>query len=115
MRSNETERPLVEEALRAIAAYKAASGDEKRTAKSDMDDATARFVAHLTSHGVKGNQEEYVRKLTGEGFDTPELFDSLSLEELENDFGFKRGHLRAVEAHRTAHQAVTQPPTAQGP
>eukprot|EP01043_Picozoa_sp_COSAG02_P039048 COSAG02_NODE_3055_length_7457_cov_4.988312_5_plen_401_part_00 len=91
------------------------SGPSTTVFAEPVDDATARFVAHLTSHGVKGNQEEYVRKLIDEGFDTPELFDSLSLEELENDFGFKRGHLRAVEAHRTAHQAVSQQPTAQGP
>lgn len=73
------------------------------------DDATPLLVAHLTEHGVKGNQEEYIRALVDDGFDTPELFDSLSLEELEKNYGFKRGHLRAVEAHRRATQ-VTQGP-----
>jgi hypothetical protein len=72
------------------------------------DDPTTLFIAHLTEQGVKGNQEAYVTTLMEEGFDTPELFDSLSLEELENDFGFKRGHLRAVEAYRkeNANQVV---------
>lgn len=70
----------------------------------------AALVAHLTANGVNGGQEEYVEKLINEGFDTPQLFDSLSLEELQSDFGFKRGHLRAVEAWRNGpDQQVASP------
>ena len=48
---------------------------------------------------------EYIQQLQEEGFDTPALFDTLTLEELANDFGFKRGHLRAVENWRAGKQA----------
>ena len=85
---------------------------------------------HLGEMGVVA--EPYVHKLQEEGFDTPALFDSLSIEELANvsphsvlsprallnermhtlaqDFGFKRGHLRAVESWRARADAGKQEP-----
>ena len=53
---------------------------------------------------------EYIKQLQEEGFDTPGLFDTLTLEELANDFGFKRGHLRAVENWRAGAGAPKQAP-----
>ena len=41
-----------------------------------------------------------------EGFETPELFDSASLEELERYVGFKRDHLEAVENYRNARRPI---------
>jgi histone H4 len=43
---------------------------------------------------------DYAAALVAEGFDTTVAFASLTAEELRDDFGFKRGHLRMVEHER---------------
>ena len=65
-------------------------------------------LQHLGAMGVTA--PEYIQQLQEEGFDTPGLFDTLTLEELANDFGFKRGHLRAVENWRAGAGAPKQAP-----
>ena len=42
----------------------------------------------------------YATALVQDGFDTPAAFHDLSLDELKEDFEFKRGHLRMVEKSR---------------
>jgi hypothetical protein len=52
----------------------------------------------------------YASSLVEDGFDTAEAFDSLSLEELAEDFNMKRGHLRMVEKSRApAPRPVPRP------
>ena len=52
----------------------------------------------------------YASALVADGFDTASAFQDLSLQELKDDFGFKRGHLRMVEKGRTG-AAVTLVPS----
>lgn len=57
----------------------------------------------LVSLGIAaGPAEGYATQLCEDGFDTRTAFDALSLTELKEDFGFKRGHLRMVEQARDA-------------
>ena len=57
----------------------------------------------LISMGIAGGPAEgYAVALAEDGFDTETAFNTLSLEELRDDFGFKRGHLRMVEQARAA-------------
>ena len=76
-----------------------------------MDDP---LLAHLTT-AVKlkaSVAKQYAAGLADEGFDTPALFDALSLEELATDFGFKKGHLTAVKTYR---EGLAPPPSPQSP
>ena len=59
----------------------------------------------------------YAALLVEDGFDTPAAFNEVSLDELKEDFGFKRGHLRMVEKSRggggaPAAEAAAAPPSA---
>jgi hypothetical protein len=59
--------------------------------------------------GIPGNNTRtYAAGLVDEGYETPELFASLSLKELAEDFGFKKGHVRQVQLFRET--AVVAPP-----
>ena len=66
-----------------------------------MADETKKLAAFLSSLGVGATAARgYAELLVAEGFDTAAAFESLTAEELRDDFGFKRGHLRMVAAHR---------------
>eukprot|EP01046_Picozoa_sp_COSAG06_P015952 COSAG06_NODE_1039_length_10995_cov_47.088106_11_plen_791_part_00 len=66
-----------------------------------MADETKKLVAFLSSLGVGATAARgYADLLVAEGFDTAAAFESLTAEELRDDFGFKRGHLRMVAVHR---------------
>ena len=57
--------------------------------------------AHLVSMKLLDKPaNEYASRLIGDGYDTAEAVDELSLEELSEDLGFKKGHLKAVERWR---------------
>jgi DNA repair exonuclease SbcCD ATPase subunit len=57
--------------------------------------------AHLVSMKLLDKPaNEYASRLIEDGYDTPEAVDELSLEELSEDLGFKKGHLKAVERWR---------------
>lgn len=59
--------------------------------------------AMLVALGIaEGPAEGYAVALADDGFDTEAAFNTLALEELRDDFGFKRGHLRMVEKAREA-------------
>ena len=62
---------------------------------------------HLLSFGIPAAAAtQYAAKLVEDGYENGELFDSLSLEELRDEYGFKKGHLRAVERSREAKTAA---------
>ena len=42
----------------------------------------------------------YVPELVEQGYDTEEIFLTLSAAELKNDFDWKKGHIQSVEAFR---------------
>jgi hypothetical protein len=76
-----------------------------------MEAATpaAELAAMLVSLGIAdGPAAGYAAALAEDGFDTPASFGTLSLDELQDDFGFKRGHLRMVEKARDALGPVPQ-------
>jgi hypothetical protein len=66
------------------------------------DDTSAKFYDFLTNEvGLKGAiVEQYATALQQEGYETPELFNSLTIPELREEFKFKRGHLKQVETYR---------------
>lgn len=66
---------------------------------------------------ANGPAESYAVALADDGFDTQTAFNTLSIEELRNDFKFKRGHVRMVERARAALlvQAVPVVPAASIP
>ena len=67
----------------------AAARAEKRT--------TGAMEQHLASIGfTPETAKSYAAVLAEEGFDGPAAFATLTIEELREDFGFKRGHLRLV-------------------
>ena len=52
---------------------------------------------HLASIGFMAESaKKYAAVLIEEGFESPAAFATLTIEELREDFGFKRGHLRLV-------------------
>ena len=56
---------------------------------------------HLVAAGVQDTAAaDYAKLLSEDGFDTVELFNQLSIDDLRNDFGFKRGHIMAIERSR---------------
>ena len=68
----------------------------------------------LISMGIAGGPAEgYAVALAEDGFDTETAFNTLSIEELRDDFGFKRGHLRMVEHSRAA--VLGDPPRGDAP
>ena len=52
---------------------------------------------------------DYAAALVDDGFDTPAAFAALSLDELQSDFNFKRGHLRMVEKSRESPPVQVDP------
>jgi hypothetical protein len=53
----------------------------------------------------------YAAALVAEGFDTEAAFATLTAEELQDDFGFKRGHVRMVAKGREMVQPAAQSPS----
>ena len=47
---------------------------------------------------------EYTDGLVAEGYDSVDLFDDLTVEELKEDFGFKSGHAKKVERSQKERQ-----------
>ena len=80
----------------------AAAWAEKQTAGA--------MEQHLASIGfTPESAKSYAAVLIEEGFDGPAAFATLTIEELREDFGFKRGHLRLVaawKAEQAEHKAV---------
>jgi hypothetical protein len=71
------------------------------------------ILAHLLGAvGLKDRSvaEEYAKGLEAQGFDDVDTFDELTSDELATDFGFKRGHVRAVEKYHAKKK--TQQPVA---
>ena len=59
------------------------------------------LAAHLVAIGVKGTAAEtYAQTLVGLGYDSPQDFDELTIEELKDDINFLPGHIKKVEKHR---------------
>jgi serine/threonine protein kinase len=54
-----------------------------------------------------GPASEYAAGLVAEGYDTPDLFADLTPQELKEDFGFRKGHVKAVEKARGADSAFS--------
>ena len=51
--------------------------------------------------------KQYTDGLIEQGYETPGAFDALSIKELRDDFGFKKGHLLLVEKYRADMPPVT--------
>jgi len=51
--------------------------------------------------------------LIEDGYETAEMFEGLSIDELRTDYGFKKGHLKAIERSRSASSAAS--PTGKSP
>ena len=61
--------------------------------------------------GITNGATDYARGLVEQEFDSVKMFEQLSLEELQEDFGFKKAHLIKVKLHRdTASQAAEGAP-----
>lgn len=63
--------------------------------------ASAMEVKHLSAFleniGIgTSSAESFADALFDDGWETPEALKSVTLEELQNDYGFKRGHLRMI-------------------
>jgi len=52
--------------------------------------------------------ESFADALFDDGWETPEALKSVTLEELQNDYGFKRGHLRMINEWLT-RERETEP------
>ncbi len=60
---------------------------------------------HLKAIGFAAEPaKRYAKSIVDDGFDTVEQFASLTVEELRDDFGLKRGHLRLVAAWKAGQQ-----------
>eukprot|EP01046_Picozoa_sp_COSAG06_P099353 COSAG06_NODE_45470_length_354_cov_1.329412_1_plen_104_part_10 len=55
---------------------------------------------------------EYAVRLIEDGYDTVKAVDALSLEELKDDVGVKKGHLKAIERYRSDSAASPSPAVA---
>jgi hypothetical protein len=51
--------------------------------------------------GIATHARRYAEALIADGFDTPDLFMSLTDDELTSDYGFKKGHVRQAATHRS--------------
>ena len=77
-------------------------GSSKPTSKL-LDAALASHIAAAIGIAAEYPEiQQYVSALRSEGWDTPEDFDDLSLDELKREpFCFKPGHLKKVARSRT--------------
>eukprot|EP01043_Picozoa_sp_COSAG02_P067650 COSAG02_NODE_10949_length_1826_cov_2.457441_1_plen_424_part_01 len=72
----------------------------RASAQSTMEEEK-QLASFLTQLGIGASAASgYATALVAEGFDTTEAFALLTAEELRDDFGFKRGHLRMIERER---------------
>jgi hypothetical protein len=72
------------------------------------------LAAYLASMRIPAAAADgYAVLLSEQGYESTSLFDEVQLDELQRDFKFKRGHLKAVELYRTktpvAPTAVGEP------
>jgi ankyrin repeat protein len=73
-----------------------------------MDEQTT-LTELLCELGIgKTAADGYAEALVAEGFDTPVAFASLTTQELQHDFGFKRGHLRMIATGQEQIQLVAR-------
>ena len=60
---------------------------------------------HLKAIGFAAEPaQKFAESIVDDGFDTVEQFASLTVEELRDDFGLKRGHLRLVAAWKAGQR-----------
>ena len=102
---------------REEAATKIQAAQRGRAARSKLDERLARkgsrvgaaeraggaLELHLKGIGFGPEPaRKFAEGLVDEGFDTVDQFAALTIEELREDFGFKRGHLRLVAAWKAS-------------
>ena len=70
---------------------------------------TCRFVTPLPAVGLLTTSPPRARvslpRLTEDGYETKATFDNLPIDELRDDYKFKKGHWRAIEVARGAETA----------
>lgn len=102
---------LTEKIYSAESEQVASSGEDVEQGASNNE-----IGQHLLDIGIGASVSTvYAKALSEDGFETAELFASLSLTDLRDDYGFKRGHLMAVDKFRSAQnsrQASTAVPAA---
>ena len=68
---------------------------------------------HLRSLGIPSEAcAGYAATLCDDGYENAAMFEGLTEEELREEYGFKKGHLRAIERSRSAESATS--PTSGG-
>ena len=80
--------------------------------RTDTKSRFERMVAHLTGTiglKVEKRAREYAAELAEQGFDTPEDFDEIPLEDLTTDIKFKKGDLLKVERYRAKLAPAPEP------
>eukprot|EP01045_Picozoa_sp_COSAG04_P000107 COSAG04_NODE_2_length_56781_cov_25.092252_31_plen_3914_part_00 len=75
---------------------------------------SATLEEHLLSMGIPPAAcSDYAAKLIEDGFENAAMFDALSIDELRDDYRFKKGHLMAVKRSRSGY--VSSPGSAASP
>ena len=85
---------------------------EDRGGEENTGSETGSITLLLTNAGIPAAPASaYASHLVADGFDSLSSFATLSLGELQEEFGFKRGHVRMVELYRgrCERQEVQQP------
>ena len=81
-----------------------ASADAQPSAEPE-EAIIANYLSAVVGVATPSAVAEYAKTLVGEGYDTAALFDTISLEDLREEFFFKRGHVKAVEIFREGKRA----------
>ena len=102
-----------EEAARAAQAAKERAAAIK-AADEEMDTLLSDYLSDIMQlkTGHTSISTQYVQALRAEGFDTPDDFDNLTIDELkEEPFCFKRGHLlKVLDLHFPSSLLLPPPP-----
>jgi hypothetical protein len=73
-----------------------------------VPEGVAEMARYLNSMGIRsGPAQTYAEALDKQGYDTIVQFQTLSLDALESDFGFKQGHREIVKQFRDAGDMAT--------
>ena len=67
----------------------------------DDDDLAAYISSFLNVKKQNATIQGYVDALEGDGYDLPSDFDKLTIDVLEKEYGFKKGHLDKVRYKNT--------------
>ena len=71
---------------------------------------------HLCSLGIPSEAcSGYAATLYDDGYENVAMFEGLTLEELRDEYGFKKGHLRAIERSRSVESAAASPASGRDP